>query len=189
MKNKKILIVVDVQVDFCEGGALAVSGSGGLIPELNKFISFCEKSNIQIIFTKDWHPVNHHSFKSQIGKWPPHCIQNSVGAELHPDLYVPKNAFILTKGESVHADGYSAFENKALIDTMGLDKAVKVYVCGLALDYCVKATAIDAIRHDFSRTYIILDLCRAISIDNKSTLSLLKQEKVAIATSSDLMSD
>ena len=144
------LLVVDVQVDFCPGGALGVEHGGDVVPRLNRVIDTFGELGLPIFFTRDWHPSNHVSFKAQGGPWPPHCVQGSAGAEFHPDLRVPRDAVIVSKGESPSKEAYSGFQGTDLGTRLGKLKVVEVLVGGLATDYCVKETALDAIRAGFA---------------------------------------
>lgn len=165
---KKALIVVDVQNDFCEGGALEVPNASEIIPYINSLID----SNIydEIIFTQDWHPANHKSFASNNEKnigdvielngiqqfmWPDHCVQGSHGAEFHKDLNTSKINHIVRKGTNPEIDSYSAFQDNNHFMQTDLDNYLKeknielIEVVGLALDYCVKYTCLDAVSNGY----------------------------------------
>ncbi|WKS94764.1 bifunctional nicotinamidase/pyrazinamidase [Riemerella columbina] len=165
---KKALIVVDVQNDFCEGGALAVPHANEVIPYINALIQ--ENDYDQIIFTQDWHPANHKSFASNQGKkvgdtitlngipqfmWPDHCVQNTHGAAFHPDLDMSRPHHIIQKGTNPEIDSYSAFKDNnhfmktELADYLKSHDIQLVEIAGLALDYCVKYTCIDAVQEGF----------------------------------------
>ncbi|MDD1551997.1 bifunctional nicotinamidase/pyrazinamidase [Riemerella anatipestifer] len=165
---KKALIVVDVQNDFCEGGALAVPNANEIIPYINLLIE--ENQYDKIIFTQDWHPANHKSFASNNGKkvgetislngvpqfmWPDHCVENSFGAEFHKDLDTSKVDYIVKKGKNPEIDSYSAFQDNNHFMKTGLADYLKendiqlVEIVGLALDYCVKCTCLDAVKEGF----------------------------------------
>jgi nicotinamidase/pyrazinamidase len=139
------LIVVDVQNDFCAGGALPVPDGDAVIDPINRLaeqIPF-------VVATRDWHPSNHLSFKEQGGPWPVHCVRDSSGAQLHPKLHSSQIDAIVDAGREPDHDGYSGFEHtelERLLRDQGVDR---VHVAGLALDYCVKATALDARRAGF----------------------------------------
>lgn len=160
---KKALIIVDVQNDFCENGALAVPGANEIIPYINLLIEGNEYD--QIILSQDWHPQNHKSFASNNGRsvgetiilneipqfmWPDHCVQGSFGAEFHKELNTEKVTHIIQKGTNTDFDSYSAFQDNNHIMKTGLDDYLKYHgiqlleVVGLALDYCVKYTCLDA---------------------------------------------
>lgn len=160
---KKALIIVDVQNDFCEGGALAVPNAGEIIPYINGLMQ--DNDYDQIILSQDWHPANHKSFASNNGKkvgetiilngvpqfmWPDHCVQGTSGADFHPALNRDKVTHIIQKGTNTEFDSYSAFQDNNHFMKTGLDDFLKfndiqlLEVVGLALDYCVKFTCLDA---------------------------------------------
>lgn len=132
--------MVDVQVDFCPGGALAVPGGDEVIAPINELA----REHELIVATRDWHPPDHCSFITQGGTWPEHCVQNTPGAELHPGLRLPAGTRILDKGRERDLPGYSAFEATDLERWLRERNVDTVHVAGLALDYCVRATALDA---------------------------------------------
>lgn len=165
---KKALIIVDVQNDFCENGALAVPGANSIIPYINLLME--ENAYEQIILTQDWHPANHKSFASNNGQkvgdtiilngiaqfmWPDHCVQGTLGAEFHPDLNTEKVTHIVQKGTNVDFDSYSGFQDNNhfiktdLTDFLKYNDIQLVEIAGLALDYCVKYTCLDAAKEGF----------------------------------------
>jgi nicotinamidase/pyrazinamidase len=156
------LIVVDVQNDFCPGGALAVPSGDKVIPIINMM---AEKFDI-VVTTQDWHPSGHCSFE----QWPEHCVVETRGAELHPNLELPKDAVSFCKGMQVDCDSYSGFGDTSIEKPTGMLAYLKasdvdeVYVCGLATDYCVKATAIDAVKYGF-KTNVVVEACRGVEIN------------------------
>ena len=165
---KKALIVVDVQNDFCEGGALAVPKANEIIPYVNLLME--DSTYDEIILTQDWHPANHKSFASNNGRkvgevinlnglpqfmWPDHCVQGSFGAEFHKDLNLEKVTHIVQKGKNPEVDSYSGFQDNNQLVKTDLEDYLKfkdielVEIVGLALDYCVKYTCIDAANAGF----------------------------------------
>lgn len=165
---KKALIVVDVQNDFCEGGALAVPESNDIIPYINELIKL--NNYDEVILTQDWHPSNHKSFASNNGKkvgdsiilngvpqfmWPDHCVEGTHGAEFHPELLTEKATFIVQKGKNPEIDSYSAFQDNNHFMKTGLDDYLKknniemVEIVGLALDYCVRFTCMDSVANGY----------------------------------------
>src|SRR5690242_2499543 len=136
----KALLIVDVQNDFCTGGSLAVPDGEKVVPVINGLM---ERFQL-ILASKDWHPKNTDHFK----KWPAHCVQDTYGAAFHPQLNDEKIKQVLLKGTTTKDDGYSAFEatNLKLEDFLNRERVDDLYVCGLATDYCVKASALQA--HD-----------------------------------------
>jgi len=142
------LVVVDMQNDFCPGGALAVQGGDKIVPVLNKYIEAFRRAGAPIIFTRDWHPQDHSSFKEQGGPWPRHCVQYTKGAEFHPDLAVPPDAEIVSKADK-QDEAYSFFKGTDMGRILR-DRGIKrLLVGGLATDYCVKETVLDGLTHGF----------------------------------------
>lgn len=143
------LLVVDVQRDFCAGGTLAVPDGDAVVPVLNDWIQAARQSGAQVIFSRDWHPPDHCSFQSQGGPWPPHCLQGTEGAAFHPDLDVPADAWIVSKGTDREREQYSALDGTGLVERLKSLGVRRVWVGGLALDYCVQASALDAAKAGF----------------------------------------
>ena len=143
------LIVVDMQNDFCEGGALAVSGGAALVPAINAEIEAARGAGALVVASRDWHPVDHVSFAHRGGPWPVHCVQDTPGAAFHPDLALPADTVRVSKATAFDADAYSAFDGTGLAGYLREKGIERVIVCGLALDVCVKATALDARREGF----------------------------------------
>ncbi|OPZ14480.1 MAG: nicotinamidase/pyrazinamidase [Bacteroidetes bacterium ADurb.BinA261] len=155
---KNALLIVDVQNDFCPGGSLAVSDGDKIVPIINQI----EDKFDFVISSQDWHPAATIHFE----KWPPHCIAGTFGADFHPNLITDKIDLKLLKGTGNKDDGYSAFEatNVSLIDYLRKNQIQDLYVCGLATDYCVKATVLDAIENGF-HTYVITDAVAAVNVE------------------------
>ena len=165
--TKDILIVVDVQKDFCEGGTLAVHGSNSeFIENLNKTIKQAEDKNLLVIYTQDWHPKNHYSFENFGGQWTRHCIKNTDGAKFHEKLYIVNNAIFVKTGFEKGLEGYSPYEDPILSRYMNTIEG-KVYVCGLALEYCVKATCLDTHNKHNKSVVAIKPLIKSIEIDRE----------------------
>jgi nicotinamidase/pyrazinamidase len=144
----RALIVVDVQNDFCLGGALAVPDGDAVVEVVNRLASDASF----VVATRDWHPGDHGSFAAQGGTWPVHCVQDTPGAALHGGIDLSQIDVVVDKGEAPDREGYSGFEGtdlERLLRERGVDT---VDVAGLALDYCVKATALDARRAGFDVT-------------------------------------
>ena len=138
----RALIVVDVQNDFCPGGALAVPDGDAVVDAVNRMAS--EASFV--VATRDWHPPDHGSFAAHGGRWPVHCVQGTPGAELHPGIDASQIDVVVEKGQVSDCEGYSGFEGTELERLLSEHGVDAVDVAGLALDYCVKATALDARR-------------------------------------------
>ncbi len=182
MQNRAALLVIDIQPDFCPGGALAVPEGDAIIPLVNRIAA----RFANVVLTQDWHPADHISFApSHPGRqpfetinlpygpqvlWPAHCVQGTPGAALHTALQIPHARLILRKGGNRLVDSYSAFLEADRVSHTGLAGylrdlgATELYLCGLATDFCVAWSAEDAVRAGFSAT-IIEDACRAIDLD------------------------
>jgi nicotinamidase/pyrazinamidase len=143
----RALIIVDFQNDFTPGGALAVPEGDQIAERLNELAASGEFD--LVVATRDWHPPDHASFAPQGGPWPVHCVADSEGAQLNPALDQEAIDAVLDKGQDQHADGYSGFDGTELEQLLHSHDIEEVVVCGLATDYCVKNTAIDAARRGF----------------------------------------
>ena len=165
---KKALLIVDVQNDFCPGGALAVNDGDKIVPIINQIQ---DKFDF-VISSQDWHPANTVHFE----KWPPHCIAGTFGADFHPNLITDKIDLKLLKGTGNKDDGYSAFEatNVSLIDYLHENQITDLYVCGLATDYCVKATVLDALENGF-HTYVLTDAVAAVNMEKGDDTKALNE--------------
>ncbi len=140
------LLVVDVQNDFCPGGALPIERGDEVIPVLNTWLEAAEIAGIAIYASRDWHPSNHVSFREQGGPWPPHCVQDTEGAAFRPDLGLPARTVKVTKGTRFDHDQNSAFDETGLADQLTRDGIRRLWVGGLAQDVCVLASVLDARR-------------------------------------------
>jgi len=143
------LLVIDVQRDFCAGGALPVPDGDAVVPVLNRWIRGAEEAGIPIYASRDWHPREHVSFRERGGPWPPHCLQDTAGAEFHPGLYRPASLQVVTKGVRFDKDQNSAFDATGLAIELGRRGVRRVWVGGLAEDVCVRATVLDALHAGF----------------------------------------
>lgn len=158
------LFMVEVQIDFCPGGALPVPDGDKIVPVLNRWIDAALAKKLPVYASRDWHPLQHPSFKAQGGLWPPHCVQDSEGARYHPDLKLPESTVKVTKGVRFDKDQYSAFDGTGLTVQLRRDGVRRLFVGGLAEDVCVRATILDALREGFEAV-LILDGTRALSVD------------------------
>jgi nicotinamidase/pyrazinamidase len=148
-EKQKALIVVDVQNDFCPGGSLAVADGTAVVPPLNKLMKEFLDRGDPVFKTRDWHPAKTKHFKDYGGAWPVHCVQNTPGAEFHHDLIDDPRITIVAKGIDESADGYSGFDGTNLAKILREQGVQEVWVGGLATDYCVKETVLDALRAGF----------------------------------------
>jgi nicotinamidase/pyrazinamidase len=164
------LILVDVQRDFCPGGALPIPDGDAVVPVLNRWIAAAERANIPVYYSCDWHPPGHVSFREFGGGWPPHCVQTSEGARLHPDLHRAASAIVIMKGVRLDRDQYSAFDETGLATDLRKRGVARVWVGGLAQDVCVRATVLDARREGFE-TVVIADGTRPVTSGGGRTAS------------------
>ncbi len=179
MEAKKALLIVDVQNDFCPGGTLAVPEGDRIIPILNKYIKIFSKKKLPIFASRDWHPKESKHFKKFGGVWPKHCIQNTRGARFHPHLKLAKETIILSKGMDPDKDSYSAFqavdtngtEFLELLRTHGIDE---LFVGGLATDYCVKSSVLDALKLGF-RVKLLIDAIKGVNIKPQDSEYAMKE--------------
>lgn len=178
----KALLIVDVQNDFCPGGALAVPEGDKVVPVINRLMPLFPL----VIASKDWHPKDTVHFK----KWPPHCVQGTKGAEFHPSLDASKVQKTFLKGTRNKDDGYSAFEatSEDLAAFLNGKGVTELYVTGLATDYCVKASALDADKLGFE-TYVVEDAVAAVNVkpgDDKKALETMRKAGVILIDSSEI---
>lgn len=167
------LLLIDLQNDFCVGGSLAVPAGDEVIAVANQLMPYFKT----IIATQDWHPDNHSSF---VSLWPVHCVQNTKGAQLHPDLHTQSITKIIQKGMDPAVDSYSAFYDNNHLKSTGLtdwlrEKKISIlYLMGLATDYCVKFSALDAIADGFT-VYLIEEGCRGINAEKHGIENALQE--------------
>jgi len=160
MEKGSALLIVDVQKDFCPGGSLAVAGGDEIIPVINNYIRLFQEKGLLILASRDWHPETSVHFKTRGGIWPVHCVQGSEGAQFHPEMRLPESAVILSKGMNPEKnDEYSDFQAVTeqgvpfpeFLKEQGISR---FYISGIATDYCVKATVIDALNNGFAVTLL-----------------------------------
>lgn len=194
---KRALLIVDVQHDFCPGGALPAQNGDEVVPVLNEMIKKFRAAGYPVFASRDWHPENSAHFQERGGPWPPHCIQGTEGAEFHRDLELPDDAVIITKGDDPDEDeGYSAFEGTTddgtrLADALRKEEVEEVFVGGLATDYCVKASAIDSVANGF-RTHLLLDAVRGVDVnpgDSGAAIEEMKRDGVHVNNSEQINFD
>lgn len=166
--ERDALLIVDVQNDFCPGGSLAVAEGDRVVPVLNRYAERFAARGAAIFACRDWHPARTKHFKAGGGLWPPHCVQSTPGAEFHPALRLPPGTEIVSKGMDPAEDAYSAFqaetaEAAAFAVALGERGVQRLFVGGLATDYCVKATTLDALREGFE-VVVLEDAVRAVEI-------------------------
>jgi nicotinamidase/pyrazinamidase len=172
------LIMVDMQNDFCAGGALEVPDGNAVIEPINRLARELEF----VVATRDWHPPDHGSFRAQGGPWPVHCVRDTPGAQLHERIDSSQIDAIVDAGRTPEAEGYSGFEHTDLEHLLREHGVDKVHVAGLALDYCVKETALDAARAGFDVT-VHLDATRPVEVqagDGERAVAELRAAGVSV---------
>jgi nicotinamidase/pyrazinamidase len=184
------LILVDIQNDFCPGGALAVSEGDQIVPAVNRLIPVFPL----VISTQDWHPANHISFKERAGPWPPHCVQGTRGAALHSGLKTDTIAHYFRKASSPDKDDYSEFAGKddrgrTLDEVLRSHGVRKLYVAGLATDYCVLETVLDGLKHDYE-VFAVTNAMRAVNVnpaDGEEALRKMAGSGAHLVTSDEVL--
>ena len=171
------LSVTDVQNDFLPGGALGVPYADIIIPPLNRVVELFKKNGLLIFFSRDWHPADHHSFKDQGGPWPPHCVQNTPGAQFPPTLLIPEGSIIISKGSQKDREQYSTLgaqdsEGNTQDSIMKQRSIRRVFVAGLATNYCVLSSVKDALAGGYE-VYVLIDAIRAVHINPGDTENAL----------------
>jgi nicotinamidase/pyrazinamidase len=197
--EREVLLVIDVQNDFCPGGALAVPDGAAVVPAINRLA----RDFAHVVLTQDWHPAGHSSFASSHGRqpydtvglpygrqvlWPDHCVQGTPGAAFHPALDIPHAELVLRKGFDAAIDSYSAFRENDRETPTGLAAYLRergfarITLCGLATDFCVGYSALDARAAGFAAT-VVLDACRGIDVDGSlaRALDAMRQAGVELA--------
>ena len=190
MNRHVALIIVDVQIDFCPGGSLAVPGGDAIIPVINRYIKIFRSRGLPVFATRDWHPPVTSHFRESGGLWPPHCVQGSVGARFHPSLKLPDDVIIVSKGMDPESDDYSSFQatletGSPLQEYLRNAGVTKLFICGLATDYCVRATSIDALEAGLEVT-VLKDAIKGVDINAGDSARALEEITKAGALLSDL---
>ena len=183
------LLVVDVQRDFCSGGALAVPDGERVVPVLNRCLAGAVARGWLVYASRDWHPVVTNHFQAYGGRWPPHCVQDTDGARFHPDLRLPPSTIVITKGDDPRREGYSAFDGRtpdglSLADDLRARRIEHLYVGGLATDFCVRETVLDA-RRAGVRVTVLKDAVAGIDVrpgDSNRALADMRDAGAELAT-------
>ena len=187
--EKSALLIIDVQNDFCPGGSLAVGGGDLIIPRLNSVARAFAKAKLPVFFSRDWHPPNHCSFRSQGGSWPPHCVMGTEGANFPPRLRLPTGASIINKATKPDVEAYSAFQGTGLEKKLRRRRVNEIYIGGLATDYCVKESAINALGVGF-KVYVMKDCIKGVNLrkdDSDQALAAMKQNGARLTTSKEVI--
>jgi len=177
-ENRKALIVVDVQKDFCPGGSLAVAQGDEVVAPLNELAKEFLARGEPVFKTRDWHPERTKHFAAYGGTWPIHCVQGTPGAEFHADLIDDPRITIISKGTTESADGYSGFDGTDLARLLREKGVAEVWVGGLATDYCVKHTVLDARREGFE-VKALADAMRAVNVEPTDGARAIEEMKAS----------
>jgi nicotinamidase/pyrazinamidase len=188
--NQTGLLIVDVQNDFCPGGALPVENGDRVVPVLNRYARAIDGAGGAVFASRDWHPPETLHFNTGGGPWPPHCVQGTKGAAFRPDLDLPGSTVIVTKGDTPRDDGYSAFDGHdaaghdlaSLLDERNINRLL---VGGLATDYCVRASVLDAVANGVD-TVLLLDAIRGIDLEEGDVARAIDEMLRAGATTATL---
>lgn len=164
--RRDALVIVDVQNDFCPGGALGVRGGDEVVPVLNRYAERFAAVGAPVFASRDWHPSHTRHFKEGGGPWPPHCVRDTPGAAFHPDLRLPAGTEIVSKGMDPSEDAYSCWQargpgGESFRDMLRGRGVRRLWIGGLTTDYCVRTTALDAIREGFE-VVVLEDAVRAV---------------------------
>jgi len=187
------LSVTDMQNAFLPGGALGVPDGDKIIHYVNHAVALFKKNNLPIFFTRDWHPPDHCSFKGQGGPWPPHCIQNTSGADFSSELNIPEGSTIISKGFKKNSEQYSTLGGRdadgntesILMKKLGIRR---IFIAGLATDYCVLNSVKDALAEGYE-VYVLTDAIRAVDVnpgDGERAIEEMRQAGAKTITSEDL---
>lgn len=194
MQRDAALLIVDVQNDFCPGGALSVPSGDRVVAPLNRLAEACAAAGIPVIATRDWHPAETRHFQDRGGIWPRHCVQDSPGAAFHPALRLPAGTLVVSKGTDPGSDGYSAFEAATedgqslwqLLEGLGVHHLL---IGGLATDYCVRASALEARKLGMTVT-VLLDAVAGVELaagDSQRAMEDMDRAGVGFQSTRDLL--
>jgi nicotinamidase/pyrazinamidase len=158
------LLVIDMQYDFLPGGSLGVPRGDEVLAPINRLLALYDQQHLPIYATRDWHTADHCSFAERGGPWPPHCVADTRGAAFSSDLVLPAATVVLSKAATADEDAYSAFNGTGLAEQLRRLGVQRVAVCGLATDYCVLNTVLDALDAGFE-ALVVVDAMRAVDVN------------------------
>lgn len=186
MAAKEALLIVDVQLDFCPGGALAVPEGDQVVSVLNRYMARARAQGWPVFASRDWHPGDSAHFRDHGGIWPAHCVAGTEGAEFHPALLIPEEATTISKGLKRSEDGYSALEGigpdgTPMPELLRRLKVGHLYVGGLATDYCVKRSVLGLLELGYAVT-LLADACRGVNLQPDDSERALREMQEAGAT-------
>ena len=193
MEKDAALLIVDVQNDFCPGGALPVAAGDLVVEPLNRAARLFATAGLPVLASRDWHPPISSHFRGYGGIWPTHCVQGNHGADFHPGLRLPPRTLVISKGNDPGSDGYSAFDGRGddgrtleeILESLGVRQ---LYIGGLASDYCVRSTALEAHQAGFTVT-VLSDAIAGVDVsagDSQRALDELVKAGVKFCTVDDL---
>jgi len=171
LDDTSALLIVDMQNDFMPGGSLPIPDADKIIPMINKYIELFTYNELPIFASRDWHPPNHISFRQRGGVWPVHCVRHTYGAKFHPDLKIPRSTVVISKGTDPNREAYSAFDRTELADRLDERGVKKIFVTGVATDYCVKSTVLDALRLGYE-VIVLEDGIKGLNKSNEAILEM-----------------
>jgi nicotinamidase/pyrazinamidase len=175
LNDRDALVIIDVQLDFCAGGALPVAESDAILATLNRWIEAARSCGALTVLSRDWHPADHVSFQPRGGPWPPHCIQHRDGAAFHPALNMPESAEIVSKGIRSDMDNGSPFHNTALAAELRDWQVERIFVGGLGHDSCLQNTLVDARRAGFE-VHLIQYAARPCALPHSGSINVEPKE-------------
>lgn len=192
--HRAALLVVDIQNDFCAGGALAVPNADRVVRTMNRYIAEAVAREVTVYASRDWHPAVSSHFKAHGGPWPTHCVKDTEGARFHPDIQLPPSAIVITKGQDSTSAGYSAFdgrtpEGKPFMTDLQERRIARLYVGGLATDYCVRHSVLDALSAGLLVT-VLEDAIAGVDADaSRRALAEMRQRGAHVATGPGLFGE
>jgi len=194
--NGPALILVDVQNDFCPGGTLAVPDGDRVVAPLNRAAAAFAAAGLPVLASRDWHPPHTGHFQAYGGLWPVHCVQGSAGADFHPDLQLPAGTLLLSKGIDERLDGYSAFDGitaagATLAEVLAAQGVDHLVIGGLATDYCVRATALDARERGLAVT-VLIDAVAGVDLqpgDSDRALAAMHRAGTRLRTTDETLAE
>lgn len=187
LTRNSALVIVDMQEDFCEGGSLPVRGCREIVGKINKYVEYFRRAGLTIIATRDWHPPNHLSFRERGGPWPPHCVAGTEGAQFVKELKLPEDVIIVSKATEPDIEAYSAFTLTPLHYILTMRGVKRLFVVGVATDYCVKETVMEALKLGYEAV-VLTDAIAGVSKEaSEKALKELVSSGAILATEGDLI--
>lgn len=188
LQPEDALVLVDVQNDFLEGGSLAVPHSNAILEVINGYLALFTKRNLSIVATRDWHPKDHCSFADNGGQWPVHCVAGTQGAAFSSRIDLPCSSHIVSKATLTDRDAYSGFDSTGLTDYLSTQGCNRLFICGLATDYCVLHTVLDGLKAGFT-VVLLTDAIRAVDVqkgDGDRAIASMKEKGAQVAVLEDI---